>query len=442
VFKLSIPEPAAANLSPLQQKFQRVLQHNIQHEGSSILCWAAGQKSVSLMETLLDQYHADVNAVHGDKTPLINAVMSGFLAAVEQVLSRRELDLNYFNQGHRALWYSTAQKDSAIAQRLLRQPGMEINRPLQAKNGKILTIFNEAVIRNNTAVVKVILADERTDLNIAAESMRTPLLCATDRGHLGIVKLLLGDPRVDPVCRDARGYSALHYAAEDGDVQLVDLFLADGRIDVGARNYHESTALHLVAKAGHIGVVNRLLMASAIDCNAKNRKGRTALWNATRQGHDQVASRLLIGEDLEVNSTATGESTDRSTSLHHAVKARSLALVYQLLAKSSADPNVPDEGGRTPLWWAAAVGDLLLVMSLRDDPRTQPDIRDHNGLAPVDIARSRNDHEVVRLLTNCRHHCPAVIFAEVVMIVILIPILLLLSLASVVRRALARVCIL
>ncbi|KAL6229332.1 hypothetical protein BDW75DRAFT_249849 [Aspergillus navahoensis] len=159
-------------------------------------------------------------------------------------------------------------------------------------------------------------------------------------------------------------------------------------------------------------------MASTIDINAKNRKGRTALWNATRQGHDQVASRLLIEEDVQVNSTGTGESTDWSTSLHHAVEEGNLALVHQLLTKPTADPNVSDEHGQTPLW------------------------RDNSGRALVDAAKSANEYEIVCLLTNGRHHCPAVIFAEVAVIVILIPILFLLSLASVVRRVLARVCFL
>lgn len=186
------------------------------------------------METLLGQYHADVNAVHGDKTPLIKAVMSGVVAAVEQVLSRSELDLKHLNQGNTALWYSTSQQLPS---------GCFTNR------GSTSTVrCNEAVIHNNTAVVKVILADERTDPNIAAENMRTPLLCATDQGHLGMVKTLLGDPRVDPVCRDARGWSALHYTAEHGNVQIVDLLLADDRIDVNAQNHHGSTALHLAAQ--------------------------------------------------------------------------------------------------------------------------------------------------------------------------------------------------
>ncbi|KAJ1713278.1 hypothetical protein NYO67_4564 [Aspergillus flavus] len=424
VVKLSVPQPGAANLSTFQQKFQRALQYNVEHKGSFILCEAAGQGCVSLMETFLDQYHADVNAVQGDKTPLIKVVMSGFLPAVEHVLSRSELDVDHVNQGNRALWYSTAQKDPAIAQRLLRQPGMDINCPLRAKKtGIILAILNQAVIRNNTEVVKVFLADERTDPNIAAENrgtMQTPLLCAADLGHLGIVKILLGDSRVDPVCRDARGWTALHYAAENGNVQTIDLLLSDGRIDVNAQNHHGSTALHLAAKAGHVGAVKRLLMASTVHISVKNEKGRTALWNATRQGHDQVASRLLLEEDVEVNCTGTSDSTDRSTSLHHAVKARNLALVHQLLAKSTTDPNVSDWYGRTPLWWAAAVGDLLLVMSLLDDRRTQPHIRDNSGTAPVDIARSRNKYDVVSLLMNGRHHYPGVIFAKAVALYLMV----------------------
>lgn len=422
--KLSVPQPGAANLSTFQQKFQRALQYNVERKGSSILCEAAGQGCVSLMETLLDQYHADVNAVQGDKTPLINAVMSRFLPAVEHVLSRSELDVDHLNQGNRALWYSTAQKDPAIAQRLLCQPGMDINCPLRAKKtGIILAILNQAVIRDNAGVVKVFLAEERTDPNIAGENrgtMQTPLLCAANLGHLEIVKILLGDPRVDPVCRDARGWNALHYAAEDGNVQLIDLLLSDGRINVNAHNHHGSTALHLAAKAGHVGAVNRLLMASTGHINEKNKKGRTALWNATIEGYDQVASRLLLEEDVDVNCTGTSDSMDLSTSLHHAVKARNLALVHQLLAKSTTDPNVPDGYGRTPLWWAAAVGDLLLVMSLLDDRRTQPYIRDNSGTAPVDIAKSRNKYDVVSLLMNGHHHCPEVILTKAVLLYLLV----------------------
>lgn len=436
---MAIAEPMAANVPLLLQQF---FQHNVKHEASALLCCAAGQGCVLAMETLLDEYHADVNAVDGDSTPLIKAVMGGSFDAVEHVLSRSELDLNHFNQGNKALWYSTAQKDPAIAQRLLLQPGIDINTPLRAKSGKLLNTFNEAAIRNNTEVVKVILARERADPNIAAENGQTPLLCASARGCVEIVRVLLGDSRVGRVRLDDRGCSALHCAAENGDAQIVDLLLADGRIDVNARDRTGSTALHLAAKAGHVGAVNHLLMSRTIDINVQNRRGCTALWNATRQGHHQVASRLLIEDDVQVNSTGTGESTDRSTSLHHAVDEGNLALVHQLLTKSTADPNVSDEDGRTPLWWAASDGDQLLVRSLLDDPRTERHRRDNRGRAPVDAAKSGNEDEIVCLLTNCDHHCPADICAMVVLIVILIPSLLLLSLASVVGRALARVCIL
>ena len=104
-------DPTAATFPALLQKFHHALyQHNIECEGSTILCRAASQGCVSLMETLLDKHHADVNAVHQGSTPLIIAVMIGSLVAVEQVLSRKELDLNHLNQGNRALWCSAAQK--------------------------------------------------------------------------------------------------------------------------------------------------------------------------------------------------------------------------------------------------------------------------------------------------------------------------------------------
>lgn len=429
---MTVLEPTAANLSPLQQKFQRVLQRNVEHE-SSLLCWAAGQGWVSLMKCLLDGYHADINKVHDGTTPLIEATNSGSLAAVKYILSWNELNITYFDQGDKALWDSIYHKDPAIAQQLLRQPGIDVNGLFRKQNGEIVAIFNEAVVHNNTEMVKALLADERTDPNIAAENlgtMRTPLLCASSQGYVEAVKLLLGDSRVDTAWQDRRGCSALHWAAQNGNAQMVGLLLDDGRIDVNAQTHRGSTALHLAAKAGHIGAVNRLLMTDTIDINAQNRKGRTALWYATRQGHDQVASRLLIEEDVEVNAIGTGETTERSTSLHHAVEERNLALVHQLLAKSTADPNMPDEDGRTPLWWAVDAGDQLLVISLLDDLRTQPHIRDNSGMAPVDIARSRNKYEIVCLLSDCRHYCPRGMFAEAVILVYF--------LAAAVRWAFAR----
>ena len=66
----------------------------------------------------------------------------------------------------------------------------------------------------------------------------------------------------------------------------------------------------------------------------------------------------------------------------------------------------------------------------------------HSGWVPVDAAKSGDEDEIVCLLTNCDHHCPADIFTEVALIVFIIPFLLLLSLESVVRLAFARVCIL
>lgn len=92
VFEFSVADPTAATFPALLQKFHHALyQHNVECEGSTILCRAASQGRVSLMETLLDKHHADVNAVHQGSTALIKAVMSGSLAAVEQVLSRKEL---------------------------------------------------------------------------------------------------------------------------------------------------------------------------------------------------------------------------------------------------------------------------------------------------------------------------------------------------------------
>ncbi|KAL4805740.1 hypothetical protein BDV18DRAFT_152475 [Aspergillus unguis] len=98
--EIAIAEPMAANIPVLLQQF---FQYNIKHEASALLCCAAGQGCMLVMETLLNKYHADVNTVDEDSMPLIKAVMGGSLATVEHVLSWSELNLNHFNQGNKAL---------------------------------------------------------------------------------------------------------------------------------------------------------------------------------------------------------------------------------------------------------------------------------------------------------------------------------------------------
>uniref|UniRef100_M8CE30 S-acyltransferase n=1 Tax=Aegilops tauschii TaxID=37682 RepID=M8CE30_AEGTA len=87
------------------------------------------------------------------------------------------------------------------------------------------------------------------------------------------------------------------------------------------------------------------------DVNAIDHTGQTALhWSAVR-GHIQVAE-LLLKEGAKVDAADLyGYQTT-----HVAAQYGQTAFLYHIISKWNADPDVPDNDGRSPLHWAAYKG--------------------------------------------------------------------------------------
>jgi ankyrin repeat protein len=82
------------------------------------------------------------------------------------------------------------------------------------------------------------------------------------------------------------------------------------------------------------------------DVNAVDHTGQTALhWSAVR-GHIQVAELLLKeGAKVDVADLYGYQAT------HVAAQYGQTAFIYHIVAKWNADPDVPDNDGRSPLHW-------------------------------------------------------------------------------------------
>ena len=187
------------------------------------------------------------------------------------------------------------------------------------------------------------------------------------------VRSLLREP-VDVNTTQPDGATALHWAAYRDDVETADLLIDAGAV-VDVANELGVTPLYLASENGNGALVRRLLSAGATPHSVLP-SGETALMTAARAGSAEAVTALLAaGADVHAR-----ESTEEQTALMWAVSQRHSEIVRVLLeagadvqARSRVRPVVTarspatradgavvvtDEGGFTPLLFAARQGDV------------------------------------------------------------------------------------
>ncbi|KAG1327099.1 Protein S-acyltransferase 24 [Cocos nucifera] len=130
------------------------------------------------------------------------------------------------------------------------------------------------------------------------------------------------------------------------------------------------------------------------DVNSADHTGQTALhWSAVR-GHIQVAE-LLLREGARVDAADLyGYQT-----AHVAAQYGQTAFLYHIITKWNADPDVPDNDGRSPLHWAAYKGyaDCIRLLLFLDAYRGQ---QDKEGCTPLHWAAIRGNLEACTVLVQ------------------------------------------
>ncbi|KAE9601770.1 putative protein S-acyltransferase [Lupinus albus] len=130
------------------------------------------------------------------------------------------------------------------------------------------------------------------------------------------------------------------------------------------------------------------------DINATDHTGQTALhWSAVR-GAIQVAE-LLLQEGAQVNAAdMNGYQTT-----HVAAQYGQTAFLYHIVSKWNADPDVPDNDGRSPLHWAAYKGfaDSIRLLLFLDTHRGR---QDKEGCTPLHWAAIRGNLEACTVLVQ------------------------------------------
>ncbi|CAN6163315.1 unnamed protein product [Urochloa humidicola] len=222
----------------------------------------------------------------------------------------------------------------------------------------------------------------------------------------------------------------VYTAAAYGDLEkLQRLVEGEGRpvTEPDGGGYH---ALQWAALNNRVAASQYILEHGA-DINAVDHTGQTALhWSAVR-GHIQVAE-LLLKEGAKVDAA----DLYGYQATHVAAQYGQTAFIYHIVAKWNADPDVPDNDGRSPLHWAAYKGfaDSIRLLLFLDAYRGRQDkegctplhwaairgnleactvlvqvgkkddlmVKDKTGLTPAQLAADKNHRQVAFFLDNAR----------------------------------------
>jgi|LauGreDrversion4_2_1035121.scaffolds.fasta_scaffold12003_6 ankyrin repeat protein len=158
-----------------------------------------------------------------------------------------------------------------------------------------------AVQNNYLSILKMILADKRTNLNRIQQDGFFALYVAAKQGNLTCLKLLLTHPEINPNFALDNGDTSLHIAVIAGHLEIVKQLLRHPGIDPNQPNKIGITPLHLAAFQGNLHLLKTLLQQVNIDPNAAMQDGTTSLILSIFQGHWEVFNALLLTDDIQID---------------------------------------------------------------------------------------------------------------------------------------------
>ncbi|OLQ02736.1 Ankyrin-1 [Symbiodinium microadriaticum] len=169
----------------------------------------------------------------------------------------------------------------------------------------------------------------------------TPLLAASEQGHIEVTRLLL-EANADKDTAYANGATPLYMSAQEGHLEVARLLL-EANVDKDKELEDGFTPLYISAQKGHLEIAKLLLEANA-DTDKPGQMGATPLHIAAQRGHLEVA-RLL----LEANADKDKALKDGTTPLCVAAQTGQLD-VARLLLEAKADMNKETEAIFSSEW--------------------------------------------------------------------------------------------
>ncbi|KAJ9562485.1 hypothetical protein OSB04_007645 [Centaurea solstitialis] len=180
-------------------------------------------------------------------------------------------------------------------------------------------------------------------------------------GNLKILMEVLGDCCEEDVLgfRDIQCSTILHTAAARGQVEVVKYLISSFDI-INSMDKQGNTPLHTAAYRGQLSTVELLIQASPSSVNSRNNSGETFLHKAVRGFQTPtfrrldrqivLMKRLVCSKTFNIEETINARDNAGRTALHLAINGNLHSdLVELLMIVGSLDVNIRDNDGMAPL---------------------------------------------------------------------------------------------
>ncbi|PRQ38111.1 putative ankyrin repeat-containing domain, PGG domain-containing protein [Rosa chinensis] len=164
------------------------------------------------------------------------------------------------------------------------------------------------------------------------------------------------------------------------------------------RNRGNSTVLHEASRNGHYKVVEFLIKVDPNLASVENDEGESPLYLAARGGMLEIVNQIIRTNPSSAHGGSFGQ-----TALHAAVVERHVGVMEALVAFKQELAKEADRQGRTPLYYAASLGDHRTVKRLLELDTSTAYVLDKGGRSPIHVA-ARNGHTGV--IREIIQHCP------------------------------------
>lgn len=223
------------------------------------------------------------------------------------------------------------------------------------------------------------MRDERTN--------ETAIIKAAQNNNSDMMRLLLA-AGADINAQSRRGVSALGESIKNQNKDIMEFLTANGA-RTGAT--FDNLMRYAYAK-NNVGV--SAMLRIGVDPKQKDVNGNTALMISASQG-DLQSFKDLMAYGADVNA----QNKQGMTALLYALRANNRDLVKEILTLNDTDVNISNVLGQSPLYWAAYIGDDIVVNALLT-LGADYNKKTNNNQTALQIAKLNNRTKVVRVIED------------------------------------------